>query len=133
MTHDDAVQLIKLQMEALEPGKAHEACEKALANGINLRVRLREMPGFEVCWAIIEIVPDTKDLQARYHFNLAYHECQVFRNYFNNHKVIEGIFRQRVAKVVNGLNEYRDRLGLSLNVWDEVSKLDPERGRPGGG
>lgn len=127
MTHDEAVELIRKQMEALPEGTAnHNRCQHALANGINLRVSLRTLAGMQVCWAITEHPLD--DLQnASWHLNFGYNECTVFRDKFNKGRVVEKLFTEHVAKVLNGLNEYRDRLGLSLDVWEVINKLNPER------
>jgi hypothetical protein len=112
VTHEQALALLR---EDLTPS----TLLNAVTGASNLRVRLRDLPGGDFCWAILELVPG-QERQAIWSATVPFESLPTAIAYFRANKALESHLRSKARQAMDFLNQLRTRLGVELTVEEAL-------------
>lgn len=84
-----------------------------------IRLRLRNLPGFNFCWVIVKIKPES-ETQADWQTELPLDALPSALKRFRETKVFDELFKSKVQATVEALEVMRKSLGVTLTIEEAM-------------
>jgi hypothetical protein len=114
VTHEQTIELLLTDVKNLAPELV-----AAVTQAKNLHVLLRDLPGGDFCWAVMELQPGDKR-RAVWTKEIPFEALPGVVAHFRANKAFDNYLRERAMRARKYLNQVRAKLGIEMTIEEAM-------------